>query len=373
MKRTHNKRNSNHANIFGMGMELFWDRIGDEAVKHVGRGDQIKGTIHEMAHCTLKNIQSAAKVTGEVCHLTKQKNAPVVDAVIMRNGKTIGREQLKDVTSRSGIRSVVRRIQSGYYRSAKLVATRESAKMLSGKTKKPIHSSGISSKTTQRAADNQGANVRDNSLLQNNLSDIGNHAKNAALFSMIFGATTQAVSRYKHYKSGEINRTDYAKSIITHAGKQGAKSATKTGAALLAKEGLKVFAKKTGQGALRRLAGSNAGTTIVFGLVEQAGDTIKLASGKINARTYKNNSVRNAGSTGGAQAGTAIGASNGSAVPNNGTAIGAAVGGVIGSLGGSFGAKKLTSITQDAQPNQKQQKRTRHNPQAKHFFRFMVA
>jgi phage tail tape-measure protein len=338
MKRNENKKNRNW---IGLGQELFWDRIGAEAVKHVGRGDQMKGTVHEIAHCAIKNIKSAAKVSGEFCRLTSKKNAAVVDTITTLKGKVIAREQLKDVVSPSGVRKVLKRVNSGYYRSAKIVATEESVKKLMGKSGKKIYASGVSSKTTTRTADNHGVNVRNKALLQNNIADIGKQAKEAAILSAALGAMREAFSVHSAYKKGEINKKEYSKRVVKSAGKHAAKSAAKTASALMVKEGMKSVAKASGKTALRRFAGSNVVTTVAFGMVEQASDTIMYASGKIDKKQYKENTLQNAGSTGGALAGAALGASIGSVVPGVGTAIGAAVGGMIGSIGGGIGSKRF--------------------------------
>ena len=90
--------------------------------------------------------------------LTKQPNAPQVDAVIMNGSKVAGRIQYKDVVSASGIRDITIRTQNGDYNAAKLMGTTECAEKFNkaaekaGVNKRMIDT-GISSKTTQRIGD----------------------------------------------------------------------------------------------------------------------------------------------------------------------------------------------------------------------------
>ena len=337
------KKSNKSRERIGLGVELFWDRIGQKSVEHVGRGDQLKGTVHEFAYCEKKNIVSIFKGYSETCVLTAKKNATVVDAVTMSRGKVISRVQLKDVISASGVKAVQKRVNSGYYRSAKIVATYESAKKLARNSNKKIYSSGISSKTTNRVADNQGVNVRSKDILKTNVQDIGAQAASAALFSTALATVSETVNHYHAYKKGTICAKEYGKRVVKHAGKQAMTSGAKTASALMIKEGIKQTAKVSGKTALKRVASSNVVTTVVFGIVEQSVDTFSYMNGNIDKKAYKKRSVQNAGSTGGAAAGAALGASIGSIVPGAGTAIGAVIGGIAGSLSGSWGAGKLVS------------------------------
>lgn len=337
-KKTQKKRKDNK---IAMGMEFYWDRIGELAVKHVGRGDQLKGTVHEMAYCVKRNFESFVRLSGEQCRLTASKNAKVVDVVIQQGTKITERIQLKDVISKSGVRKVIHRSNSGYYRSAKIVATRESTEKLVRNSRKAVSSSGISSKTTTRVADNHGAGVRDKTLMKSNIQDIGTQAGYAAALTAVVSAACELKDAYGSYKKGKISGKQYTSRVIQSGSKNAAKAAVKTASALAIKEGVKQAAKATGKTAMKRVAGSNAVTAVAFGIVEQMGDTILYASGKIDKRTYHKNTLENAGSTGGAVAGAATGAAIGSVVPVVGTAVGAMVGGMIGSIGGGMGLKRL--------------------------------
>ena len=338
MRRKENKKNSN---TFGLGLEMYWDCIGESAVEHVGRGDQLKGTVHEIAYCAKRNLKSMATFSDEICKLTSSKNAKVVDVLISKNNKITERLQLKDVVSDSGVRSVVNRTNSGYYRSAKMVGTKESVSKLAEKSTKQILSSGISSKTTNRIADNHGANVRDKALLRGNMQDIGMQAGSSALFAAALSVAGETVGSYRDYRHGHISGGEYAGRILKTTGTNAAKSALKTSSALALKEGTKQLAKVAGKSTFKRVVGSNGFTAVAFGIVEQAGDTVMYMSGRIDRETYKSNSIQNVGSTGGAVAGAAAGAAMGSIIPGPGTVIGATIGGIVGSIGGGHGLKKL--------------------------------
>lgn len=90
--------------------------------------------------------------------LTKQANAPQVDAVIMNGNKVASRLQYKDVLSTSGIRDITNSTKNGKYNAAKLMGTTECAEKFNKAAEKAginkrMMDTGISSKTTQRIGD----------------------------------------------------------------------------------------------------------------------------------------------------------------------------------------------------------------------------
>lgn len=90
--------------------------------------------------------------------LTKQANAPQVDAVIMNGNKVASRLQYKDVLSTSGIRDITNSTKNGKYNVAKLMGTTECAEKFNKAVEKAginkrMMDTGISSKTTQRIGD----------------------------------------------------------------------------------------------------------------------------------------------------------------------------------------------------------------------------
>jgi len=335
-----NKKEKTLSTSQSMARETYLDYAGKEAVERVGKGPQLKGTIHEITFRDSKNLSIQERLQGKVTMLTVSTTAKTNDLITVQNGKVAGRYQLKDVISKPGIRDIQQKVEAGQYRSAQLVGTEETSKLYNetATTSKTMKSSGISSKTTTRAADNAGANVPDKNLLINNIQDIGQQAKVSSVYSAGIGVCTEAARSYKEYKSGGIDGFDYAERIVVTGVKSATTSACKTAAALGMKEGAKAVAKQTGKEALRRAAGSNAATGIMFGMVEQVCYTYRYASGKMDGGDYGVHTAQNIGSTGGAGGGAAVGAMIGSVVPVVGTAIGAIIGGFLGGLlGGTVG------------------------------------
>jgi len=335
MKRDNEKRSGMSFDFAGFAKESFLDEVGREAVKRAGRGDQLKGVIHEVLYKEKFNMRNI--LSGERMELTKSANARVVDSVVKRGSKIVSRVQVKDVVSSSGISEVNRRVKSGYYRSAKLAVNSESVSKVGRGSSKTVIDTGISSKTTTRVADNMGAKVRNGNLLRDNLADIGNEALGAAKFG---AATSAAFSSYRaisSYKRGDMSGSEALKSVVVESAKGAGKAAAKRGAALAVKEGIKTGSKALGKNALK----GNVATAVAFGVVEQGIDTFKYFTGDIDGEEYKKRSAGNVGSTGGAIAGASAGAAIGSVVPVVGTVIGAGIGGFIGSIGGG---KLLKSI-----------------------------
>jgi hypothetical protein len=320
--------------------EMYQDGVGREALQRAGENGQLKGVVHEILYRDRKNVESLLRGKGEITRLTRSQTARTVDLVTTREGRIVSREQLKDVTSAAGIRKTLEQIRSGQYRSARLVGTEETTSALARSTK-PVRSSGISSSTTRRIADNTGVRVRDRSLLEGNFREIGSQAAWSGALSGLAGTVDTALRERENLRQGRIDTLEYTRRVAVGGIGSAAKSGAKTASALALKEGAKAAAKATGKSALRRAAGSTAATAVVFGLVEQASDTIDYYRGAIDGETYKKRSAENAGGTGGAIAGAAAGAAIGSVIPVVGTGIGAVVGGMIGSIGGRWGAGSL--------------------------------
>ena len=105
--------------------ETAWDCMGQEAVRRVGRGPQLKGVIHEIAIREKRNLTPEALLIGNRTSLTRSSNAKTVDLVTTRNARVVERLQAKDCISDSCARNVHGRVKSGQYRTARLVGTRE--------------------------------------------------------------------------------------------------------------------------------------------------------------------------------------------------------------------------------------------------------
>lgn len=344
MKKKHKKKKGS-INI-GLAQESYWDMAGQEARKLVGNQTQIKGTIHEIVVRDKKNLSLQSILSGEMTSLAKSRHSTAVDLVTLKSGKVISRSQLKDVISRKGIDNVVKQAKSGKYRSVKLIGTNETKALYDARSSsggKIMHSSGVSTNSTTRAAHNTGAKIRGNDVIAGNMKDIAGQSGNSAILSAILTGGLEAVSCISDMRKGHINGAEFAGRVIKTTSVSAISGGAKTGAALAMKEGGKAVAKKIGGETAKRIAGSNAATVVAFGIVEQALDTAKLFSGKIDGKEYGSRTVQNVSGTGGAIGGAAFGASIGSVVPGIGTAIGGLVGGIVGGIGGGSIGKWISS------------------------------
>ncbi len=346
-KKSEKSNKSRKTNYAGKARETYYDFVGKEATKRVGKCPQIKGAVHEIILRDKINLTPKNMLNGKSCRLTKSTRSTSSDMVIMKGKKITSRIQAKDLTNSSSINDFKRKIESKQYKNSKIMVTEETKELLKKakfKSGKSISSSGISSKTTTRIADNQGVKLPNKSVLNNNLKDISNQAVNAAAVSVAIEAGVAAVQNFNDLKEGYISGQEFTLKVAKTAAKSSVKAGGKTASALLIKEGGKMVAKSIGKEGLKKAAGSNAATGVAFGLVEQGLDTIKLASGEIDSSTYAKKTIENVGSTGGAIGGAMYGAALGSVIPIVGTAIGAAVGGLIGGIGGGGIANGFCSL-----------------------------
>ena len=315
--------------------ETAWDYLAQEAVRRVGRGAQLKGVIHEMAIREKRNLTVEALLLGRRTELTRSANAGTVDLVTTQNRRVVGRIQAKDCISDSCARKVQSRVATGQYRTARLVGTRETvAKFRAAGVTKPVQSSGVSSRSTTRAADNAGAKVPNRNLLVNNVIDIAGCAGKAGVTGGVLGAGAEAFGSHKELRAGRIGGAEYIQRVVTTGAKETVATAIRSAVALVAKETAKAVGRRAGAEGLKRFAGSNPGTAIAFGFSEQAINTVQLVDGKIDVQEYSVRTIQTAGSTGGAIGGAAAGAAIGSVIPGVGTVAGAVLGGLAGSLGG---------------------------------------
>lgn len=174
-----------------------------------------------------------------------------------------------------------------------------------------------------------------------NARAIAQQAKAAGVAGVISGATSEAWELRDELLKGEIPAREFAARVTRASAETGALNTVKTGAALTLKEGAIALAKRSGSEGLKRFAGSNVGTVVAFGVVEQGYHTVQLARGKLDRREYAVQSSQNVGSTGGAIGGALSGAAVGSAVPVIGTVIGGIVGGIAGAYGGGHLGKSI--------------------------------
>ncbi len=332
---TRNARHRSAGARCAQARETAWDYMAQEAVRRAGRGPQLKGNILEIAIRERRNLTLGALLSGRRTDVTRSANARTVDLVTTQNRRVVERIQAKDCISDACVREVQHRVAAGQYRTARLVGTRETAEKFraAGVTKR-VRSSGVSSRSTTRAADNAGAKVPNNNLLLNNALDIAGFAGKAGVTGGVLGAGAEALGSLKELLTGRIDLAEYAQRVVVIGAKATVDSTVRTIVALGAKEAMKAVGRRAGAEGLKRFAGSNPGTAVAFGLVEQMFNTVQVLRGKIDGQEYGVRTVQTAGSTGGAIGGAAAGAAVGSVIPGVGTVVGAVIGGLAGSLGG---------------------------------------
>ena len=325
--------------------ETFWDYVGQEAVQRAGRGAQLKGVIHEVAIREQRNLTPDALLRGNRTSLTRSATAKTVDLITTRNGRVVERLQVKDCISDSCARNVQGRVSSGQYRTARLVGTQETVEKFRGVgVTKRAESSGISSRSTTRAADNAGAKVPNKNLLVNNALDIAGCVGTASVTDAALAGGAVVIGSLRELRHGRIDGAEYAERVVLAGATAGFDTAVRTTIALGTKEAAKAAARSMGAAGLKRFAGSNPGTAVAFGVAEQLVITIQLACGEIDDREYGVRSVQNAGSTGGAIGGAVAGAAIGSAIPVVGTVVGGVIGGIAGAIGGGGLARELGTL-----------------------------
>ena len=334
------KNNSHRAvNTVSAARELYFDAIAQEALSRAGDKPQLKGVVHELLFRDKQNLSPKNLLEGNVTKLTKSPHAHSVDLVTMnKNGRPIARYQLKDRTSPDGIYKTLRTVRSGKYRTTKLMGTKETVtkyKSLKTPGDKEMTSTGISSKRTGRIADNAGVSSRDAKTVLKNFKDIGSCAGTSAIIGAAAGAGTAICGNYKRYKNGEIDGLEYAGKVACGTVKTAATTGGTTAAALALKEGGKALGKSLGFEGFKRVAGSNVGTAVAFGVVEIGLDTVSLAQGKISSSEFAQKATATTGGAAGGLGGAMAGAAIGTAVcPGIGTAIGAGLGAITCGIGG---------------------------------------
>ena len=317
----------------GQLKETYYDLAGKGKLLFVnGNNPQIKGVIQEVIYKDSKNLSPYNILNGLRSQMTKSTTGRGSDIVTLKGGRIVERIQVKDVTSSAGVNKLKNQLGNGKYHNSKIVASPETVEACKNvKITRKIHSSGISSKTTTRIADNTGVKIKGKNIVANNFSDIAGQAKSSALFGVGFGLLSSIDSNIKKYNNDEMDGGEFVAEVVKDGVVTGATAAAKTTAALSMKEGGKYVAAKVGAEGLKKFAGSNAGTAVAFGCVDQFCMTVKLANGEITDEEYAKGTCLNVGSTGGAFGGAAAGAAIGSAIP----VVGTIVGGFIGALAGS--------------------------------------
>ena len=193
--------------------EVYEGHIGLEAFKRAVNNPQLHGHIHEILYKELYNFNPINLLKGSHMELTKSHIATVKDVVSMIGKKVSGHAQLKDCSSYSGLRDVIKRINGGQYTKTRIVCTEETLNGLAGKVNQKVYSSGISTKTTHRIAGKvlgrySGAALHDAGMVG---------AKMGGIVSAGLEGVTSCYEWFKGRKSWKLALLDTARSGIKGA------------------------------------------------------------------------------------------------------------------------------------------------------------
>lgn len=169
------KRNSNTlgtkiGNVVPSVKNIYHSDVGRRARKRAGNNKNIHGHINEILTCDKINRNPMSIIKRKKAVLTKSPIAQRDDIVIKQGKKVVGRMQLKDTRSASGIGKTIKTVEKGQYKGTNLVGTKETKaaydKAVAAKNAKganitqKMKSNGISSAQTQViAAQTRGGNI----------------------------------------------------------------------------------------------------------------------------------------------------------------------------------------------------------------------
>lgn len=152
-----NSQENKNYGAMGTGMmEAYEAAVGQEMLERAGQNQCGKGVVHEILYRDRLNLQPENVLTGTRAKLAASTTAVRDDIILARDGKIVGRVQLKDTPA--SVNKTVQQVASGKYAGTKLMGTQETAvayapkAAVKGVTQK-MTSTGISSKDTARIAD----------------------------------------------------------------------------------------------------------------------------------------------------------------------------------------------------------------------------
>ncbi len=125
-------------------------KVGGQALKRAGGNKNLKGHVFEQMRCDQYNYNPVNIAKGQKKVLAKSTTAVRDDLLTLnKKGKVIGREQLKNVTSKSGMDDLVKRVSHGQYKGTQLVGTNETYQQYGKSTaKKLVNGKKITQKMT---------------------------------------------------------------------------------------------------------------------------------------------------------------------------------------------------------------------------------
>ena len=208
-----------HRNTGVYCKEAYESKVALEALKRAGQSPNLKGNVHEILVRDKINCSPDAILNGKHAVLTKSKTAPVKDLVIMHDNKVAGHMQLKDTASSAGARKTAKQLLSGKYDKTAMYGTDETVEAVakvSRKAAKRMHSSGVSSATTERIAQRALGTMP-------SASTLANAAKSGAGVGGAIEMGVQTVTSLRDCMHGEKTAGEAAGDVIV----SGIKGATR--------------------------------------------------------------------------------------------------------------------------------------------------
>ncbi len=234
---------SKQANTTVAAKTTYEGTVITRAIARAGNNPHLKGHVHEILTKDAMNLKDVFR--GQHTELTKSTTAKVVDLVTTKGGKVVGRIQVKDTLSPSGINKLVRQVADGKYRTTKLVGTEETTKLVNAAFKKAglskrMVSSGTSSNTTTTLAQRAGASGSGTLGCA-----VGQAAKSGGAVGAAVGAGIEVVGGIVDLTNGKRDAGEVAVAVAK-AGAKGYATGASAGAAAtvggaLAAEGLVVI------------------------------------------------------------------------------------------------------------------------------------
>lgn len=246
------------------------------AMERAGNNPHLKGHIQEVMVKDLRNLGNV--FNGRTTELTRSTTARAVDLVTKEGGKVVERLQVKDVVSQSGVDKIVKQVAEGKYRTVKLVGSPETAERVNaalakaGQTKRMV-SSGVSTDTTTRLAQQAGA-TGSGSLG----SAIGNAAKSGGAAGAMVGAGIEAVRSVTDWADGRCDGAE-ALGSVAKAGAKGyvtgaASSAAATAGGAMVASGLATVGAGAGLTAVATVAAPVVAAVAVGYVVSEVFDAL---------------------------------------------------------------------------------------------------
>lgn len=208
-------KRKNYASCISSGIkEAYEGKVGMSALLRAGRNKNLKGIVHEYRYINILNFKNLMNGTRAV--LTKSTIAIRDDILLIKNGRVIGRFQLKDTVSSVGTTKTIKQVLFSKYWRTKLLGTKETvnaynlkvAKINSNGTKitQKMHSTGLSSVDNARIADQAlGSAI--------NKQAITSAAKSYGTLGAVVSGAVEFTNAGSELLNGEIHGFEFAERV----------------------------------------------------------------------------------------------------------------------------------------------------------------